>query len=146
MTTRQYLGVRQKRSGRFYARIWNDATSGREYIGTFDTAEEAARAFDARAVQLGGPRRKLDFPHEHRAGSSGGSQQQAAVTASGNPKSMYAGVQWSSSKGLWQAKVRATGRPSVLVGYFGSEVAAASAYNAKVLELGLQDTLRRGRS
>jgi hypothetical protein len=96
MATRKYVGVQLLSSGRFQARSRDDAT-GREYIGTFDTAEEAARAYDARAVQLGGARRKLNFPHENAAGGS--SQQQAPTSAGGNPKSMYTGVCWSRKRG-----------------------------------------------
>jgi hypothetical protein len=79
----------------------------------FGTAEAAARAFDARAVQLGGTCRKL----EHAAGGSG----QAFMTAGGNPNSMYAGVGWNSKRGLGEAIVwKAAGRPTVSAGCFGS--------------------------
>jgi hypothetical protein len=65
MATR-YLGVVQVPSGRFEASIRNDAAERKEYIGTFGTAEDAARAFDARAVQLGGAHRKLHSPTSTR--------------------------------------------------------------------------------
>jgi hypothetical protein len=37
----------------------------RSYIGTFKTAEEAARAFDAAAIQHARPIETLNFPAEH---------------------------------------------------------------------------------
>jgi hypothetical protein len=98
MADPQYLGVRQQLSGRFRASIMNGAR-GYESLGTFDTAEEEARAFDVRAVQLGGAHCKLNFPHEHAAGGGSSSQQRARTTASGNPKSMYTGVSWNSRRG-----------------------------------------------
>nr|XP_051211040.1 ethylene-responsive transcription factor 2-like [Lolium perenne] len=54
-----YHGVRARPSGRFDAEI----RSGEERIrlGTFDTAHEAARAYDAVAWRLGSSRRQMNF-------------------------------------------------------------------------------------
>nr|XP_051217068.1 ethylene-responsive transcription factor ERF073-like [Lolium perenne] len=57
-----YHGVRARPSGRFNAEI----RSGEERIrlGTFDTAHEAARAYDVVAWRLGRSRRTMNFHDE----------------------------------------------------------------------------------
>jgi hypothetical protein len=54
-----YRGVRARPNGTFYAEI----RSGEERIGlgTFETAHEAARAYDAVAWRLGRPRQSMNF-------------------------------------------------------------------------------------
>lgn len=52
-------------SKKFRAMIGKDGK--REYLGSFATAEEAGRAYDARAIELFGPFAKLNFPIPHPA-------------------------------------------------------------------------------
>ncbi|KAM0912306.1 hypothetical protein ACQ4PT_012976 [Festuca glaucescens] len=54
-----YRGVRTRPAGNFYVEI--RATGYRLTLGTFETAHEAARAYDAAAWRLGRPRRELNF-------------------------------------------------------------------------------------
>ncbi|KAI5004446.1 hypothetical protein ZWY2020_031689 [Hordeum vulgare] len=58
-----YRGVRQRPNGGFYSEI----SSGdlRPSLGTYDTAHEAARAFDAAAWRLCRPRLQMNFPGVH---------------------------------------------------------------------------------
>ncbi|CAJ1949980.1 unnamed protein product [Sphenostylis stenocarpa] len=103
---RRFIGVRQRPSGRWVAEIKDSSQHVRLWLGTYDTPEEAARAYDEAARALRGENARTNFaPMNQVVGQSGSN---LSTGSDGKHGLSFASLKAKLSKNLQNIMARAS--------------------------------------
>ncbi|KAG0534131.1 hypothetical protein BDA96_04G252600 [Sorghum bicolor] len=146
--------TRHRWSGKYEAHLWDSScrVEGRRrkgkqvYLGSYDTEEKAARAYDVAAIKYWGGNTRLNFPIEQYGKELEDIRdlsREECVTylrrrssCFSRGASIYRGVTRRQKDGRWQARIGlVAGTRDIYLGTFKTEEEAAEAYDIAAIEI-----------